>query len=131
IDINGTTIRERLRARMVLISPLPRGAALWISRTSKSTLSGALDTHAHAMPPSCHKHPAAAGFLAGAGFCTGLAFLRVARTAVRFIDLNVADLTFAGRPPPPFTFGCTHPDQRIGVRGQRGPDMRKLLALIV
>ena len=33
-----------------------------------------------------------------AGFCTGLAFLRVARTAVRFIDLNVADLTFAGRP---------------------------------
>ena len=58
---------------------------------------GAFDTHAHAMPPSCHKHQAVA-VLRVSGFCTGPPFLRVARLAVRFIDLIVADLTFAGRP---------------------------------
>jgi hypothetical protein len=49
--------------------------------------------NAAVLPQTSVGHRPAAG-----GFCTGASFLRVARAAVRFIDLTVADLTFAGHP---------------------------------
>jgi hypothetical protein len=64
IDINGTAIRERLRARMYCFLHCHERSALWISRASKSTLPVGFDTHANLLPPSCHKYRASAGLTA-------------------------------------------------------------------
>src|SRR5579872_3863780 len=92
-DANGMAIREHLKARMVLSSPLSREPPLWSSSTPKSTLARAPDANTSgnaAVPPQTTAGQRAGSRDAWKGMESGALWLsNIARPIVRLIDLVV------------------------------------------